>query len=424
MELFTILVAGIASLLLGRILLKRWFNHLTVYSFFWTASLACYTLRLIEYYNISPEAWFYIGISWFMLYLGTFVVIWARSLRGQADDTAEHEQKSKYHFSRDTRFLSKTIIILSILSSITIIYQFLLLIRTFGSIAEALIQANLIYGLRVSGELSGIPYLGSFPLAATCLAGIYTALRKKITFLSILPFVLAGVHGILVMGRWDLVISVYLFLTTLLYTPHERFIKRKTIIAFLLVAILVLGMFTLISSARQLKVHFRYESQRMKLVRSSTLFLPSLYFYFSAPPVAFSEYLYTGEEKFYPGSYTFKSVYNILAKFDLADPLPLFNPWISTPESINAGTYLREIHADFGPLGVIIFPYVLGIILTVLYLKISHRPTTIWIVLFAHLFVVIFHSWSVNVMKHGQWVVSIVICLIVAWKLDSIAKEP
>jgi len=423
MTLFLIFSAGTVGIFLGRFLMKRWFNHLSVYSFFWTASLALYTLRLIRYYEISAEAWFYIGISWFMLFLGTFVSMWARAAAHQSTDSSQFGEESKPRFSRNLKFLSRIIIVLSILSLVTIIYQFLLIIRTFGSIGAALIQANMLYGARLTGEISGIPYLGSLPLAACCLAGIYTALRRKITFLSILPFIVVGLHGIIVMGRWNIVIAGYLFLTALLYTPHERFIKRNTIITFILVAILVLGTFIFISSSRRLKIHFRYELENMETVRSTILFLPSFYFYFSAPPVAFSEYLYIGEEKFYPGSYTFKPVYNILAKLALAEPLPPFNLFINTPERINAGTYLREIHADFGPLGVIIFPYVLGIILTLLYLRITYRPSVIWIVLFAHFFVIVCHSWSVNVMKHGQWAVSILISVIVALKLDSMTKE-
>lgn len=403
--------------------MKRWLNHLTAYSFFWTTSLALYAIRLIHYYEISSEAWFYIGISWFMLYLGTFVVIWAGRGTHNSVDSSETLERPAPRFSRNLKFLSKSIIVLSVLSLVTIVYQFLLVIRAFGSIGAALLQANMLYGLRLSGEVGGIPYLGSLPLAACCLAGIYTALRKKITFLSILPFILVGLHGIVVMGRWNILISGYLFLAALFYTPHERFIKRNTIIAFTAIAVLVLGTFMFISSSRGLKINLRYESQDMESVRSTIMFLPSFYFYYSAPPVAFSEYLYVGEEKVYPGSYTFKSVYNILSKFDLAEPLPPFNPFIKTPEAINAGTYLREIHADFGPIGVIIFPYVLGIVLTILSLKLNYRPTATLIVLFAHFFVIVCHSWSVNTTKHGQWAVSIVISLLIALKLDSMARD-
>jgi oligosaccharide repeat unit polymerase len=403
-------------------LMKRWYNHLTIYSIFWTVSLALYTLKFIEYYEISSEAWFYIGLSWFMLFLGSVAVIFAWSLRPSADSSEIHE-KQKSYFSINLRFLSGVIIVLSILSSITIVYQFILVTRFFGSLGAAIIQGNLLYGMRVTGEFGGIPYLGSFPLAACCLAGIYTALRRKVTFLSVLPFFLVGLHGVIVMGRWNILVAAYLFLTAFLYTPHKRFVKRRTIVVFIMIAVLALGSVIFISSTRKLKIHFRYENQEMEGVRSLILFLPSIYFYLSSPPVAFSEYLYIGEEEFYPGSYTFKPMYNILAKFDLVDPLPMFNPFICTPEPINAGTYLREIHADFGSLGVMLFPYVLGIFLTILFLMIRRRPTTTLIVIMTHFYAVVCQSWNVNAMKLGQWAVSILVCVVIALKLDSMARK-
>lgn len=423
MELLSILCAGIVGLVLGRVLMKRWYNHLTIYSFFWTGSLAFYTLRLIQYYEISTEAWFYIGISWFMLSLGTFVVVFSRAVTHKSGSVPEIKEDTKSYLTINPKFLTRAIILFSIASIVAIIYQLVYIVRTFGGIGAAIINANLLYRLRVEGELSGIPYLGSFPLVTCCLAGIYTALRRRFNFLSILPFVLVGLHGMVVMGRTDIVIAAALFLTALLHTPHERFITRKTIFALILVAILAVGTFAFISSARRLFTQFKQETQDMAALRNRLMFLPSFYFYLTAPPVAFSEYLSVGEEKFFPGSYTFKPVFNILTKVGLADPLPLFNQYLSTPEPINAGTYLRELYADFGPFGVVIFPFVLGIILTSLCLQIKHCPTVTKIVILAHLSAIVWLSWDINIMKLGQWAVSFVVCLLTALKLDSLVQE-
>lgn len=423
MELFVILCIGIVGLILGRILMKRWYNHLTIYSFIWTVSLAFYTFRLIRYYEILPEAWFYIGLSWFMFLLGSLAVVFAQRVMSQSRDSLKTEEKSNPRCIINPKFLSRIIIVLSAVSVIAIIYEFILVTRTFGSISAAFIQANILYSLRVSGELSGIPYLSSFALTASCLAGIYTAQRRKLTFLSALPFILVGLRGIIIMGRTDIIIASALFLTALLYTPHKQFVNRKTIIGLISVIALTVGGFILISSIRSLTSYFKHESKEMAKVRSSVSYLPSLYFYLSAPPVAFSEYLLVGEEKFFPGTYTFKPVFNILSKVGFVDRHLDYNPFISTPESINAGTYLREIHADFGPLGIMIFPFVLGIVLTTLYFRVTRRPTTTLIVIFAHLFVIIWSSWDINAMKLGQWVVSILVSLFVALKLDSMTKE-
>jgi oligosaccharide repeat unit polymerase len=417
MELLIILCVSITGLILGRLLLKRWYNHLTTYSFCWMLCLGFYTFRLIQYYRISSEAWFYIGLSWFMLYLGSFVVIFAHAARHKTAKILTGKE-GKLPKNIPLKFLSRMIIILSIISLFAIIYEFVNVLRTFGNIGTALLQANELYEMRVSGELQGIPYLSSFPLATACLAGIYTALRRKLTFLSILPFILIGFHGLVVMGRTNLVIGGALFVTALLYTPHKRFIDRKTIFGLISLAVLALGIFTLICSVRGLIIFYRHESEEMTRLRSTILFLPSIYFYLTAPPVAFSEYLYVGEPDFAPGSYTFKTVYNVLTKFNLADPLPPFNPFIKTPEAINAGTYLRELHADFGPLGILFFPYLLGVFLTMLFLRVRSHPNAKRIVILAHLFALIWLSWDVNLMRFGQWAVSLVVSLFIAWRFD------
>ncbi len=423
MELVLIICGGIAGVLLGRVLMKRWYNHLTIYSFLWTLCLTFTTFRLILYYNISSEAWFFIILSWFMLNVGSFAVIFAHRATQRSVESSDVDRKPKFSFSLDLKFLSRSIVILSIISLFAIIIQLLLVVSIFGSFGTALMHASLLYGIRAGGELGGIPYLTSFPLAASCLAGIYTALRKKLTLLAVVPAILAGFHGIIVMGRTNLLIAGALFLTALFYTPHKRFMNRKVVISIVLVVVLVLGAFTFISSSRGFFEQFKYESREMASVRSVIVFMPSVYFYISAPPVAFSEYLLLGEENFFPGTYTFKPVFNILSKIGFVDRPMDYNPFIGTPESINAGTYLREIHADFGPLGIMIFPFLLGIVLAALYFRVTQHPTTIWIVLFAHFFVIIWSSWDINVMKLGQWVVSILVSLFVAWRLDSMAKE-
>jgi|GEM_PF-3452161 len=418
--LFTVIcIVGLLACLAGRLLFERYYNHLTIYSLFWTASLAFYTFRLIEYHTIMSEALIYIALGWVMLFVGSITVIFA--VAGQEDPIHFQIEPRGVQptYSTSLKLLSNIIVFLCTLSVIGIILKLLSVLQTFGSVGSALINASLLYRMRVEGEFTSIPYLGSFPLAASCLAGLYTALRRKLTYLTYVPFFLVGLHGLVVMGRTDIMIAGALFLSAYFYTPHKKFITRRTFLALVLMIILTFGTFTVISSIRGLTARFNHETQEMSKLRSTIIFLPSIYFYLTAPPVAFSEYLYLDEEKVSPGSYTFKSVYNILTKMDLAEPLPTYNPFIRTPEPINAGTYLREIHADFGPAGILVVPFIIGVFLTAMILRVKRKPNAFWIILLSHFFVIIWLSWDINAMKLGQWVVSLFVCILIAWRLDS-----
>lgn len=64
---------GLSTVLLGRFLMKRWFNHVSVYSATWGLSLLAYELRWIRYNPITGLAWFYIFVAWISFLLGTVV---------------------------------------------------------------------------------------------------------------------------------------------------------------------------------------------------------------------------------------------------------------------------------------------------------------------------------------------------------------
>ncbi len=411
MGLLLLIGGGIIGVLAGRILLGRWFNYLSIYSAVWAISLVLYAFQLIQYNPIIPQAWFFIALAWFVLYLGSVTVIFARVVTHHVSKDAKHIPKDS--FSINDKSLARAILVLCIIASVSIVLQWVEVIRFFGGLKVAIENANQLYNLRVGGELwEGIPYLGAFALGACSLAGIYTAIRGRLTFVGILPLALVLLQGISAMGRTGIVIAGVLFLTSFLYTPHSKLSKGKTLIGLILVTAVLIEGFTFISSTRHLRVQFPYEAPVMETLRSDVSFLPSLYFYLSGPPVAFSEYLRSGGEKVFPGTYTFRPLFNILAKVGFINPLPRYTAPYFTPEPMNAATYLRDVHADFGPFGIAMFPYVLGLLLTILHFQIKQCPTVTRNVLLAHLFVIVFLSWDISPMYLGFYWVSILVDLL------------
>jgi hypothetical protein len=74
MDILLLISGGFIGVLSGCILLKRWFNQLSIYSTVWAVALVLYAIRLIQYDYIIPQAWFFIIMAWLIFYLGSITV--------------------------------------------------------------------------------------------------------------------------------------------------------------------------------------------------------------------------------------------------------------------------------------------------------------------------------------------------------------
>ena len=63
MDVLLLWLAGMIAVLLGKVLMGRWVNHLSVYSGIWTVSLGLYSLKWIPYHTLTTEAWLYIALA-------------------------------------------------------------------------------------------------------------------------------------------------------------------------------------------------------------------------------------------------------------------------------------------------------------------------------------------------------------------------
>ena len=69
------------------------------------------------------------------------------------------------------------------------------------------------------------------------------------------------------------------------------------------------------------------------------------------------------------GENTFAPIYGILARIKVVEPPDWFQRGYNVPMWSNTATYLREIHADFGYIGLALFPYLLGLVTTFFWFK-------------------------------------------------------
>lgn len=418
MSAFYIVVFGLCMIIIGRIMLGGWFNHLTLYSLIWTFTLFLNSLRLIKYKPIIIEAWILIFTAWISLYLGTAVVVLCKKIYSMPEENNHKKNEAELCGSAYyIRMLGVTIAIFCLLGFIGIITLYYDLIKIFKNIFIALGYAGILYQLRVEGIVGGMPYLSSFLYSASWLAGVYTAIRRRINLLTILPLLLIAIHAFLMMARWGALMGAFLFLVAYLYSSKylnpkaTRVIKRKMLIPVIIAILLALFVSEQVRLLRGVIESFKTYggTETIEKLRNVPFFSPSIYFYLSGNPVVLSEYLKKGGEKNFPGSYTFAPLYRFLAKFDIISRPSYYQPFYYTPVPMNTGTYIREIHADFGEAGVLLFPFFIGLLCGAIFLASTLRMSNLLILAYANL--IIFTSFVVNAMSLGYLIISFFLSL-------------
>lgn len=401
----SILCWGSAMIVLARFMRGRWVNHLSLYSSIWTLSLFAYQLRLINYNYISLEAWVFILTAWIAIYVGSGWV----SLLGLSTSVRRGDM-----VLGNQRALKIAIVCLScagLASSVTLAWNIMRSLDS-GLLIALIDEGNKIYTLRFNGDLSGVMYIGFLPYAASALAGAYTARLGRVTFIGLLPLIAMTVDGVLSMQRGGILIAIVLFLVGVCMVPSKKKLRLAKWQVATALTLLVAGFFY-VTMVRGVPVEFENQGGTLNAVADVFPSFPSLYMYVSAPSAGLSAYLVHPESDGDPfwGRYTFAPFYRLLAKLGLDTYVPYYTAFYSTPVSINSCTYLREIHSDFGPLGIFFFPFCLGGVVTFLE---SRRDSLAVQVLLAHLYVVVLFSFTLLVMITGYWYISLLTSVLVA----------
>jgi oligosaccharide repeat unit polymerase len=400
---------------IGRVWFKRWFNPLSIYSAIWGFCLGNYELRLIQYEQISAQAWAYIEIAWVCLFLGAATVLCMQDCP---------RQRTTRVVPIDLKYLKRVIIILSVVASIGVADQIRVAIREFGGIFGTLFaNAGELYLSRSSAELSNIPYASSFAFAACGLAGVYTAILGRFTLLALIPPILITVMNIFAMGRLGLAIAAVLFMSGYVHTPRQTRLKLASwqrIFALTLGGVILAGGYVLVSSTRGLGVDFPGKTSAMNRIEEYIPVFPSVYSSVSASPVAFSMYLASPEERKVEswGQYTFAPVLRLLSKLGFPTYVERLEESYYTPVPSNICTYLKDVHSDFGLVGILFFPYFLGTTMTILTYRIERRPRLVDLALLSNLYVIVVFSFAFNLMFLGDWYISVAVSTVAAYLVE------
>ncbi|AFH48451.1 O-antigen polymerase [Ignavibacterium album JCM 16511] len=406
------LVSGIIG---GRYIFKAWMNSLTVYSFVMGGLTFLYELKLLPYPELSFISWFYIISSSIAFFIGIISVIFAKKLFPSRAENLRIKVSDMPIFKDDGKVLKYSVIFFSLVGLFVALHRWYIMINIFGSIPSVFINAAWVYRINVKGEIKEfIPILPSFVYVGVFLSAIYTAYRGKFSFLSFFPIICIILKELTYFGRGEMLFSTLEFLFTFFLFRNLlnredikfKFSRKNAGFAILLLIILVITAASVVRTSRGIKENFRGATKELKQLEENLILTPSVYFYLSSDLGVLNQYLFKETEEANFGENTFRGVYYLLSKIKIVDEPPFFQKGYFIPFWSNTGTFIREIHADFGLLGVILVPFFLGVLLTYLWFRFFEEKNLIVLTVLVYLNLIIAFSFLVMVTRLNQWFLS------------------
>jgi oligosaccharide repeat unit polymerase len=416
------LLLGILTVLLGRWMFGRWFNHVSVYGATWGTSLALFHIGLIRYYPLESETWMVIVAGWLAFVLGSATVVGARySLQGNArKDPGTTEMSSDEH-----TLLLKTLWMTNVIVLLDAVHQLYILTRLVGNITNFFAVGKLVYTLRVHEGLPGaIPYIGSLSLPACLLAGLYTSLVGRLKLVATIPLVAMIIGSITNMTRAFIIIGALLFLTG--YFLNTRKISfeagakatgkfRRAVLVLLVVALFVSGM-EIVRGNRGMTERFVGATTTLeKLGRGAGSFLtPSVVLYVTTHHGVLNQYLKRDIENPPIGNYTFAPIWRVLSVLGFDTYVNQHPIFYRVPAMVNTGSYLRDLHADYGMAGVVAGPFLLGLLASVFWFRYERTRTLFDLMILGHIYVAVGMSLFVLATQMGNWFTGLLFGLVIA----------
>lgn len=423
----------LTGILFGKFLLRRWFNHLTVYCIIWSGLILLHDWKLLPYYDITTKTWFYI-LSVFLSYLfGIITISSSQNLFFQSRIFEKEPDINFPLFADGGKTVRATILFLSGIAIFSGIHHWYVLINMFGSIPAVLINANIIYSLNVKRGIEGfIPYLPIIGYVGVFFAGIYTAYKGRFSLLSILPFLGIVLKETATLGRSGMLLALMEFLFAFILFRHLlkedrsrkfKYSKKNIVLVSTIIIVFFIASASLVRVTRISSEYYAGASRELKQFKNNLILSPSIYHYFSADVGVLNEYLKYEKENVNFGQNTFLPVYDFLTKLGAFEKMPDVQIGYFIPMWVNTGTFIRELHADFGIMGIFLVPYLLGIIITWLWFKFYRDHNLIAFAFLVYFYLIIGFSFLHMITRVTYWPTSLFLIVLLIPILERLASK-
>jgi len=417
MSLILVATISIFGIVLGKVIFKKWINHLTLYCLIMGGLIFLYELKLLPYVDIIPLAWFFI-ISTFLSFLfGILIIISTRNLASQNEIATEKSIIALALFADDGKTVRNAILFFTFIGFFVAFQRWWVLIEMFGSIPAVFINAGVVYRLNVNREIKDfIPILPNFVYVGVFLLVMYNAYKKKFSLLTFLPFISIVIKELTYFGRGEILFALMEFLFSfflfryLLNTDTSRkyaFSKKSAIIVSTILVVFLGASVSLVRVSRGSYENFVGGSSQLKQLKGNFLISPSIYLYMSCDIGVFSKYLEHDKENTKFGHNSFLVFYDFLSRVEGEKRPRFYQKGFYIPMWANTGTFMRELHEDFGIAGIFLIPYLIGLFITWLWFKFYERHNLIVFAILVYFYIIIGFSFLMMVTRLNQWYFSL-----------------
>ncbi|MFH1197769.1 MAG: oligosaccharide repeat unit polymerase, partial [bacterium] len=330
-----------------------------------------YELRLLPYVEIIPMAWYYI-ISTFLCFLFGIITIHIARKTFSYPEIENEEFDASLTISADNGISIKyALIVFSTISLLGALQHWYILLDMYGSITGVFINALKIYVKNTSGGgIEGqLPFVSNFGYVGIFWSAVYTAFRGRFNFLTFYPFIGVIIKEVSTLGRAGMLLALieflfaFILIRQMLSNDSKKrftFSKRNGSIAVILLLAILIVSASLVKVSRVSFEQYQGASSLLRNAEGNPILSPSIYLYFSAHLGVLSQYL-SKETEYTPfAQNSFLPAYNFLDRLDIVKRPSAYQKGYFIPMWVNTGTYIRELHADFGIIGLFLIPYSLG----------------------------------------------------------------
>lgn len=391
----------------GKIIYSNFFNPICLYSIVWGVAVLVHQSDLIIFYDLTLFCWMVIFASHLLFVLGCII---GRHLN--VDDkpiviecVGEEQLKN---------WMLAGIAVTMSLAAIAIVTNLKTMISIYGF--NLMEQIVLIYGDRINEteKIETIPYLGSFIFITLPLLGCY--LKRFGFHILIIPCVfLACADALISGGRGGIVFALLLFLAGYVCMDKGYELSSRGRVIFPLICLVAfVSMILFVSQERADGLKMPYATDLYKALFGYNVTLYKGLVYIAGPIGTLNEYL--RECEFHFGRNSFLTIYNVLARLGLMEPINHYQEFFSTPMECNVGTWVREIIEDFTLFGAMFFIPSFGVLSSCVYSCALRRKTItlkiIWSV-FAMVLALSFYDWKFR--SASMWITVLFGFLIGKW---------
>lgn len=400
----------VLMIIYNHIKLHRAFNALNVYLITWSAMVALYGMRLINYYTTAYITWIVVFVATILVFSGFHLGRRIEVLSNGDNDSIDEDK------------LKRAIIKTSLFSSLAIIPNTFFLIQRYG--INLLSKTTEIYYDNITGNATfSIPYISAVVYVACILAGIYFA-AFGFNKILVLPVALAMLAILPSGSRGWLILSVFFIILPMLMIKGNRAnteerIKKQNKIMIIIAVIAVLALFIVLTINRSKNLDptiYQFISPRMLPVACAAPWVFKLYQYFASPVGVLNAFLIN--PTFYFGENTFGVFYNLFNKFGFDFQYSRYQTFYHIPIETNVGTWLLELSHDFTVLGMFIVVFLFAMLVGYYEKKAILTRQVNDILLATTLETMLIMSFFVWYLREGTMVVVILTCLFFKFKTN------